>query len=143
MVNFVNLNLRKLRNFSAGLPGRREIIMEIIKVLCQGALPPEPPVPPASRPATPVQADLSAGRWPAAGRPIGRPVGKAGAHAKLGKHRWVIIVLIIVVILRGRVGGREGGKKKDSYGSVGEGAGKGSYASVGERFLISDGICRF
>ena len=51
--------------FSAGLPGRREIIMEIIKVLCRGALPPEPPVPPASRPATPVQADLSAGRWPA------------------------------------------------------------------------------
>ena len=35
--------------------------MEIIKVLCQGALPPEPPVPPASRPATPVQANLSAG----------------------------------------------------------------------------------
>ena len=58
--------------FSAGLPGRREIIMEIIKVLCRGALPPEPPVPPASRPATPVQADLSAGRWPAAGRPVGK-----------------------------------------------------------------------
>ena len=76
--------------------------MEIIKVLCRGALPPEPPVPPASRPATPVQADLSAGRWPAVGRPdgrpIGRPVGKAGAHAKLGKHRWVIIVLMIMII---------------------------------------------
>ena len=42
---------------SAGLPGRRpttrpEIIMKIIKVLCRGALPPEPPVAPASRPAT-------------------------------------------------------------------------------------------
>ena len=53
--------------------------MEIIKVLCLGALPPDPPVPPASRPTTPVQADLSAGltagltagRWPAYRKPEG------------------------------------------------------------------------
>ena len=67
--------------------------MEIIKVLCRGALPPETPVPPASRPATPVQAGLSAGRW---------PVGKAGASPqdrKLGKPRWVIIVLIVVILM--------------------------------------------
>ena len=36
----------------AGARPPGQIIMEIIKVLCRGALPPEPPVPPASRPAT-------------------------------------------------------------------------------------------